>query len=114
MATRLEDRKHELLEQVVDRLHGRLSEPQADLAEAFLRHYYRTVSPNELLERDPLDLYGAALAHLRFGEHREAGQRQDPRLQPTDRAARLAVDPYAWSRWSTTTCRSWSIRSAWR
>ena len=73
MATRLEDRKHELLEQVVDRLHGRLSEPQADLAEAFLRHYYRTVSPNELLERDPLDLYGAALAHLRFGEHREAG-----------------------------------------
>jgi glutamate dehydrogenase len=73
MATRLEGKKHELLEQVVDRLHGRLSEPQADLAEAFLRHYYRTVSPTELLERDPLDLYGAALAHLRFGEHREAG-----------------------------------------
>jgi glutamate dehydrogenase len=74
MAVRLEDKKHELLERVVDRLHDRLREPQADLAEAFCRRYYRSVSPDDLIDRDPLDLYGAALAHLRLGEQREAGQ----------------------------------------
>ena len=44
------------------------------MAEAFLEHYYRAVPPAELVERDPLDLYGAALAHLRFAEQRRPGQ----------------------------------------
>src|SRR5919106_1714911 len=73
MAARLQDKKADLLESVVGRLHDRLVDDQAAMAEVFLRQYYRSVSPAELVARDPLDLYGAALAHLRFGEHRRPG-----------------------------------------
>ena len=74
MATRLHDKKADLLERVVDRLHDKLTDGPAERAEAFVRHYYRSVAPVDLLERDPLDVYGAALSHLRLGEHREPGQ----------------------------------------
>ena len=73
MATRLQDRKTDLLERVADRVHDKLDHPLAALAEAFVHHYYRAVPPADLIDRDPLDLYGAALAHLRFGEHRRPG-----------------------------------------
>ena len=74
MATRLQDKKADLLERVVDRLHDQLAESQAKRAETFLRHYYRAVSAIDLLERDPLDLYGAALSHLRLANQRPSGQ----------------------------------------
>ncbi len=70
MATRLQDRKESLLSSAVTRLHEKLDAKQAELGEMFMRHYYRSVSPIDLVDRDALDLYGAALAHLRFGEHR--------------------------------------------
>ncbi len=71
MATRLQDRKDALLSGAITRLREKLDAKQAKLGEMFLRHYYRSVSPTDLLNRDTLDLYGAALAHLRFGEHRD-------------------------------------------
>ncbi|HEX6144579.1 MAG TPA: NAD-glutamate dehydrogenase [Geminicoccaceae bacterium] len=74
MAARLQDKKSELIGQVIERLHDKLKEKQALVAEKFLRPYYRSVAPVDLLERDPLDLYGAALAHFRFGEQRNAGE----------------------------------------
>lgn len=74
MATRLQDRKEVLLSGAVSRLHKKLDPKQAELGEIFLRHYYRSVSPNDLINRDALDVYGAALAHLRFGEHRSPGK----------------------------------------
>src|ERR687892_450178 len=73
MATRLQDKKTDLLERVADRLHEKLDDPLATHAETFVHHYYRAVPPVDLIDRDPLDLYGAALAHLRFGEHRQPG-----------------------------------------
>ena len=54
----------------------------------------RDVAPDDLAERDPLDLYGAALAQLRSAEAAAAGRGQAAGLQPQARAARLAVDPY--------------------
>ncbi len=74
MAMRLQDRKEVLLSGAVTRLHEKLEDRQAKIGETFLRHYYRSVSPNDLIDRDALDVYGAALAHLRFGENREAGK----------------------------------------
>jgi glutamate dehydrogenase len=74
MASRLEDKKTDLLERVADRVHDKLDHPLAALTETFVHHYYRAVPPADLIDRDPLDLYGAALAHLRFGEHRQPGQ----------------------------------------
>ena len=74
MATRLHDQKEDLLSGAVARLHDKLDKHQADLGETFLRHYYRSVAPVDLVDRDALDLYGAALAHLRFSEQREPGK----------------------------------------
>ena len=74
MATRLHDQKEDLLSGAVARLHDKLDTRQADLGETFLRHYYRSVAPVDLVSRDALDLYGAALAHLRFGEKRVPGE----------------------------------------
>src|SRR5688572_12398430 len=74
MAIRLEERKAELLDQLAERLRERLDDRSAALADRFARLYYRGVAPEDLIERDPLDLYGAALAHLRFGEHRRPGE----------------------------------------
>jgi hypothetical protein len=64
MATRLQEKKTDLLERVADRLRHKLDDPLATHAETFVQHYYRAVPPVDLIERDPLDLYGAALAHL--------------------------------------------------
>jgi len=74
MATRLDDQKEDLLSGAIARLYDKLDRRQAGLGEAFLRQYYRSVAPVDLVDRDPLDLYGAALAHLRFGERRAAGE----------------------------------------
>ncbi|MCD0451240.1 NAD-glutamate dehydrogenase [Actinocorallia sp. API 0066] len=40
----------------------------------FLRLYYRQVSPEDLLTRDPADVCGPALGHRHFGERRKPGQ----------------------------------------
>ena len=74
MATRLHDQKEDLLSGAVARLHDKLDKRQADLGETFLRHYYRSVAPVDMVDRDALDLYGAALAHLRFSEQRRPGK----------------------------------------
>ena len=79
MATRLQDKKTDLLERVADRLHDKLDDPLAGLAEAFVRQYYRAVPPADLVDRDPLDLYGAALA--------QASTRADERSASTARPA---------------------------
>ncbi|HWD23797.1 MAG TPA: NAD-glutamate dehydrogenase [Burkholderiales bacterium] len=41
--------------------------PQAALVEEFTRLYYAEVDPEELAAREPIDLKGAAAAHLAFG-----------------------------------------------
>ncbi len=72
MATRLHEQKEDLLTGAIARLYDKLDQQKASVGEAFLRHYYRSVAPVDLVDRDTLDLYGAALAHLRFGDEREA------------------------------------------
>ncbi len=41
--------------------------------EGFLTRYFQHLAPADLKARDPRDLVGAALAHLRLGERREEG-----------------------------------------
>ena len=53
--------------------------------ETYIRQYYRTVSAEDLRERTPADLAGAALAHLQFGRRRQAGT---PRLRVYNPAER--------------------------
>ncbi len=48
--------------------------PQAALIEEFTRLYYAEVDPEELAEREPTDLKGAAAAHLAFGRKFSPGK----------------------------------------
>ncbi|GAA3117708.1 NAD-glutamate dehydrogenase [Planomonospora alba] len=46
----------------------------AEEALAFLRLYYRHVAPEDLLDRDPVNVYGPATAHRQLAERRPAGR----------------------------------------
>ncbi|HEX2125143.1 MAG TPA: NAD-glutamate dehydrogenase [Thermoleophilaceae bacterium] len=62
-----------LLDVVCSRVRAQLSEEDAERAEAFVRQYYRWVAPDDLAERNPLDVYGLALAHYNLARHRPPG-----------------------------------------
>jgi len=40
----------------------------------FLQQYYRYVSPQDVLQRDPVDVFGAALSHYRLAQQRPQGR----------------------------------------
>ncbi|MDE3134224.1 MAG: NAD-glutamate dehydrogenase, partial [Acidobacteriota bacterium] len=63
-----------LLESVCDRVRQRLPAQQAAPAAAFVRHHYRWVTPEDLLERSELDVYGAALAQWNLALQRRPGE----------------------------------------
>ena len=94
MALRAEERKTEIIDGILAQLGGRLPAGDAALADRFVRLFYRDVAAADLVERDPLDLYGAALALFRFGQERRPGRAEAAGLQPAPRAARLAVGPH--------------------
>ncbi len=79
MHTKLDEAKAELLTRaarVADSspagaLPGQGLEPQA--VQGFLQHYYLHTSPEDLVARDPVDVYGAALSHYRLAETRPQG-----------------------------------------
>jgi len=62
-----------LIESVCARVRERLGVEEAPQAEEFVRQYYRRVPPEDLAELEPLDVYGAALAHWSFARHRDPG-----------------------------------------
>src|SRR5919109_1209694 len=62
-----------LLDTVCSRVRAQLSDGDARRAESFVRRYYRWVPPEDLAERNPLDVYGLALAHFNFARVRPAG-----------------------------------------
>jgi glutamate dehydrogenase len=71
--TRVKDVESELIESVCSRIRERLDPEDAPQAEEFVRQYYRRVPPEDLAQLEPLDLYGAALAHWSFARHRDPG-----------------------------------------
>ncbi len=68
--TKVEEVDEALLEGVCSRIREQLPATDAELAEAFVRQYYRWVSPEDLEERSADDLFGAALAHFRLTKQR--------------------------------------------
>jgi glutamate dehydrogenase len=62
-----------LIESVCSRLRDHLPGDAAAQAEGFVRQYYRWVAPDDLAERSPLDVYGAALAHFNLARVRKPG-----------------------------------------
>jgi glutamate dehydrogenase len=70
---KVEDPEQVLTEAVCSRVREQLDGADADLAEAFARQLYRWVAPEDVAERDPLDLYGLALGHFNFARERPPG-----------------------------------------
>jgi glutamate dehydrogenase len=74
MALKTESLEAELVDSVCDRIRERVSGEEAAQAVAFTRQYYHWVPPEDLADRTPDDLYGAALAHLRLALDRAPGE----------------------------------------
>ncbi|MDQ0910119.1 glutamate dehydrogenase [Streptomyces canus] len=47
--------------------------PDSETVLAFLQRYYLHTAPEDLTDRDPVDIYGAALSHFRLGQTRPQG-----------------------------------------
>ncbi|MFE0176404.1 NAD-glutamate dehydrogenase [Streptomyces sp. NPDC059002] len=47
--------------------------PDQDTALAFLQRYYLHTAPEDLADRDPVDVFGAAFSHYRLAENRPQG-----------------------------------------
>ncbi len=62
-----------LIEEVCSRVRELTEDGSAD-AEAFVRQFYRWISPEDIAERDPLDLYGLAVGLLGFARQRAPGE----------------------------------------
>jgi glutamate dehydrogenase len=70
---KVEDPEQALTDAVCLRVREQLNGDDADLAEAFARQLYRWVAPEDVAERDPIDLYGLALGHFNFARERRPG-----------------------------------------
>ncbi|MEV5510535.1 NAD-glutamate dehydrogenase [Streptomyces orinoci] len=72
MQTKLDEAKAELLERA-----ARVAENENGLDQetltAYLQRYYLHTAPEDLVGRDPVDVFGAALSHYRLGEQRPQG-----------------------------------------
>ncbi|MER5489532.1 NAD-glutamate dehydrogenase, partial [Streptomyces sp. NPDC002812] len=85
MQTKLDEAKAELLERAARVAEngpagGRLptgttdkGTPDRDAVLAFLQRYYLHTAPEDLADRDPVDVFGAAFSHYRLAEHRPQG-----------------------------------------
>ena len=70
---KVEDPEQALTEEVCSRVREHLDGTDAELAQAFTRQFYRWVAPEDVADRDPLDLYGLALGHFNFARERTPG-----------------------------------------
>ncbi|MEU4897554.1 NAD-glutamate dehydrogenase [Streptomyces sp. NPDC044780] len=79
MQTKLDEAKAELLERAArvaenSPAGGRpVQGPGPETLTAYLQHYYLHTPPEDLADRDPVDVFGAALSHYRLAEVRPQG-----------------------------------------
>ncbi|WP_405888465.1 NAD-glutamate dehydrogenase [Streptomyces sp. NBC_01136] len=86
MQTKLDEAKAELLERAArvaenSPVGGQLptgttgeGTPDRDTVLAFLQRYYLHTAPEDLADRDPVDVFGAAFSHYRLAENRPQGK----------------------------------------
>lgn len=73
MTRQIDTRKQELLQAVHATIDKRMPAEKAGPAHLFTTHYYRNVPPEDILSREPEDLYGAAASMWSFGLKRTPG-----------------------------------------
>ena len=74
MAVQPDTQQTELFEEIAALARERLGGGDLDPALSFIALYYAGASPEDLIERRPDDLYGAAVAHLNLARRRTPGQ----------------------------------------
>ena len=74
MAVKASDLEAELIDKVCARVRERIPDGQAAPCETFVRQYYHWVPAEDLADRSPLDLYGAAVAHWNLAQERKPGE----------------------------------------
>lgn len=74
MASKQRDFRSSHIQDVVTHALKRAKAPEKARIEEFVGQYYRSVSTDDLLERSPADLAGAALAHYEFAAKRTPGK----------------------------------------
>src|SRR5437899_553922 len=78
-----EDARTQRLDEVAQLVAGKVAPEQRATLQAFIPRYYGQVDPEDLLERQPADLYGAALSHWNFARKRESGHVRVRVFNPT-------------------------------
>ena len=78
MHSKLEDAKNQLIVEAAmlaeQRKGGGAGHvPDVEKTRHLLRVYYRHVAPEDLLDRSPVDIYGAAMSHFRLADNRPQG-----------------------------------------
>ncbi len=71
------------LDEVLGLVRAKVSPEQRAVIESFVQSYFGQVDPEELAERAPADLYGAALSHWNFARKREPGRVRIRVFNPT-------------------------------
>ncbi len=74
MAVKGADLESELIDTVCERVRERLPTGQVAPCESFIRQYYQWVPAEDLADRNPLDLYGAGVAHYNLAQQRRPGE----------------------------------------
>jgi glutamate dehydrogenase len=78
-----EDTRAQRLDEVAQIVSTKVAPEQRATLQAFIARYYGQVDPEDLLERQPADLYGAALSHWNFARKRDAGHARVRVFNPT-------------------------------
>ncbi|WP_345694185.1 NAD-glutamate dehydrogenase, partial [Streptomyces coeruleoprunus] len=74
MQTKLDEAKAELLERAARVAENETGDrPDRDTVLEYLQRYYLHTAPEDLTDRDPVDVFGAALSHYRLAENRPQG-----------------------------------------
>ena len=71
------------IEEMLKLVRAKLPSAQRKVVEDFATRYYQDVEPEDLEERQPADLYGAALSHWNFARKREPGRARIRVFNPT-------------------------------
>ena len=100
-----ESQKAELVDQVAERAAERAPE-RRDEVRRFARQFYEHVAPDDVLAGTVDKLTDAVISLWEFAQQRTPGTPKLRLYKPAGGTARRS------SRSSTTTCPSWSIRSA--
>ena len=71
------------LDDVLALVRSRIASAQAPMLEAFVQRYFGQVDPEDLADREPRDLCGAAISHWNFAHQRKPGQSHVRVFNPT-------------------------------